>query len=78
MTKVAVIGLGYIGLPTSIILAKNGFDVLGVDISSEVIETLKLGKAHIVEPGLEKSLSQNKIVLSISKQYLCFLIYQAL
>ncbi|MDB2318946.1 UDP-N-acetyl-D-mannosamine dehydrogenase [Gammaproteobacteria bacterium] len=58
MTKVAVIGLGYIGLPTSIILAKNGFDVLGVDISSEVIETLKLGKAHIVEPGLEKSLSQ--------------------
>jgi len=57
LTKIAVIGLGYIGLPTATILAEKGFDVLGVDISPDVITTLKRGESHIVEPDLEESLS---------------------
>lgn len=45
-------GLGYIGLPTAIIAADNGIDVIGVDINPHVVETINKGQIHIVEPGL--------------------------
>jgi len=46
-------GLGYIGLPTSSMLATHGFQVLGVDVNHQVLETLKNGEVHIHEPGLK-------------------------
>lgn len=46
-------GLGYIGLPTAIIAAKNGVNVTGVDINPKVVEIINRGEIHIVEPGLE-------------------------
>ena len=49
-----VIGLGYIGLPTASILANHGHNVLGIDINQKIIETLKKGEVHIVEPGLKE------------------------
>ena len=55
MTKIAVIGLGYIGLPTATIFASRGFEVLGVDVSEAVVSTLKEGRIHIVEPDLDVS-----------------------
>ena len=57
MIKIAVIGLGYIGLPTATVLALRGFDVLGVDISQQVVDTLKQGEIHIVEPDLDVSVA---------------------
>lgn len=45
-------GMGYIGLPTAIIAAKNGVSVIGVDINPQVVETINQGEIHIVEPGL--------------------------
>jgi UDP-N-acetyl-D-mannosaminuronic acid dehydrogenase len=45
-------GLGYIGLPTAIIAADNGIEVIGVDINPQVVETINKGQIHIVEPGL--------------------------
>ena len=53
MSKVAVIGLGYIGLPTAAILAVRGHEVLGVDVSENVVKTLNDGRIHIVEPDLD-------------------------
>ena len=50
--KLCVVGLGYIGLPTASVLATRGFDVLGVDISPEIVATINSGNIHIVEPGL--------------------------
>jgi len=50
--KACFIGLGYIGLPTAIIAAENGIEVVGVDVNPKVIETINRGKIHIVEPGL--------------------------
>lgn len=47
-------GLGYIGLPTAIIAAKNGVKIFGVDINASVVETINQGKIHIVEPGLQE------------------------
>lgn len=54
MTKVVTIGLGYIGLPTSALIAKNGINVHGVDLNQEVVDTINAGKIHIVEPSLEE------------------------
>ena len=52
-SKVSVLGLGYIGLPTASILAVNGFWVVGIDINTEAVEAINNGNAHIYEPGLE-------------------------
>jgi UDP-N-acetyl-D-mannosaminuronic acid dehydrogenase len=51
--KIAVIGLGYIGLPTASILATKGYQVLGVDVNPKTVETINAGKIHIVEPDLD-------------------------
>ena len=51
-------GLGYIGLPTAIIAAKHGVEVVGVDINEAVVKMTNNGKLHIVEPGLEEMLQE--------------------
>ena len=51
--EVVTIGLGYIGLPTSALIASHGTNVLGVDINQSVVETINKGKIHIVEPDLD-------------------------
>jgi len=52
-TKVAVIGLGYIGLPTAALIARSGMKVLGVDVSAHVVETVNSGRIHIEEVDLD-------------------------
>jgi UDP-N-acetyl-D-mannosaminuronic acid dehydrogenase len=54
MRKVCVLGMGYIGMPTACMLANNGYEVLGVEINSEIINKLSSGQIHIEEPDLEK------------------------
>ncbi len=49
-------GLGYIGLPTAIIAAKHGVNVIGVDINPSVVEQTNAGHLHIIEPGMEDML----------------------
>lgn len=56
--KLTTIGLGYIGLPTSIMFAKHGVDVLGVDIKQEAVDMLNGGTIHIEEPGLQEALEE--------------------
>lgn len=55
--KVVTIGLGYIGLPTSALIAENKIPVHGVDISQHVVDTINAGKIHIVEPDLDKAVA---------------------
>lgn len=50
---VAVIGLGYIGLPTAAIIARSGCKVLGVDVSEKVVDTINRGEIHIEEVDLD-------------------------
>ena len=52
-SKVSVIGLGYIGLPTAAVLASVGHDVVGVDVSQSVVDVVNRGEVHIVEPDLD-------------------------
>ena len=62
-------GLGYIGLPTAIIAAQHGIDVVGVDINPKVVDTVNQGRIHIVEPGLQELcrqvVSQGKLKASL-------------
>ncbi|MBK3518006.1 UDP-N-acetyl-D-mannosamine dehydrogenase [Carboxylicivirga marina] len=61
MTKnitVTTVGLGYIGLPTSALVASNGIRVNGMDVNPKVVETINQGKIHIVEPELESYVSK--------------------
>jgi len=50
--RLAVIGLGYVGLPTAAIFAGRGLDVLGVDTNPDVVARINRGEAHVVEPDL--------------------------
>lgn len=53
LRNVAVIGLGYVGLPTAATFARSGLEVLGVDISEEVVRTINDGRIHIYERDLD-------------------------
>jgi len=53
VNKICVLGLGYIGLPTASILATNGFQVIGVDVDSKIVDVINKGQIHINEPGLK-------------------------
>ncbi len=56
MARVCVIGLGYIGLPTAVILAKAGHKILGIDINEKVVSNVNNGVSHFSEPNLDRAL----------------------
>ena len=50
-TKICVMGLGYIGLPTAALLANKGFEVEGVDINKSIVETINaVSYTHLTLP----------------------------
>lgn len=52
-----VIGLGYIGLPTALMLASHGVEVVGTDYNNELVDTLNAGKTTFKEDGLDELFS---------------------
>ena len=54
--KIAIIGLGYVGLVTAAVLASQGNEVIGIDIDKKKIESLLHGEIPIFEPGLEEKI----------------------
>jgi len=53
-----VIGLGYIGLPTALILAKSGKQVVGTDVKSDIVDRLREKKVTFEEPGMAELLEK--------------------
>ena len=51
--RVAMVGLGYIGLPTAALMASRGLEVIGVDVNQSTVDTINAGNVHIVEPDLD-------------------------
>lgn len=51
---VNVIGLGYIGLPTALMLASHGVEVVGTDYNEKLVDTLRAGHTTFKEKGLEE------------------------
>lgn len=68
MIEVVTIGLGYIGLPTSALMASKGIKVHGVDINQDIVDTINKGEIHIVEPELDiavkKAVDEGNLVAS--------------
>jgi UDP-N-acetyl-D-mannosaminuronic acid dehydrogenase len=66
--KVAVIGLGYIGLPTAAVIASRGMQVIGIDTNEEIVKTVASGAIHIAEPDLDglvqKVISNGSLVVT--------------
>jgi UDP-N-acetyl-D-glucosamine dehydrogenase len=61
MSKIAVIGLGYVGLPLALLADKQGFEVLGLDSSSSKIDLLKSNKSPIDGADIPTRLTNSKI-----------------
>ena len=55
--EISVVGLGYIGLPTAVVLAQAGHLVKGYDVNPSVRESLSEGRIHIVENHLQEAFS---------------------
>jgi UDP-N-acetyl-D-mannosaminuronic acid dehydrogenase len=51
--KIAIVGLGYIGLPTAAVLASVGHEVVGIEVSQSIVDVVNRGEVHIVEPDLD-------------------------
>lgn len=51
---VNVIGLGYIGLPTALMMASHGVEIIGTDYNAELVATLNAGKTTFKEDGLDE------------------------
>ncbi|OZU88238.1 UDP-N-acetyl-D-mannosamine dehydrogenase [Virgibacillus indicus] len=69
-SKLCVVGLGYIGLPTAAVFAENEWQVTGVDVNSLAVEELNKGKVIIEENGLDelvkKVVKEKKFVAKMS------------
>ena len=68
---IAVIGLGYVGLPTAVIFAKAGLKVIGVDVNPQTVQSINSGRPPINEPGLQKLLKEalNTKLLTATTDY---------
>lgn len=53
ISKICIVGLGYIGLPTGAVIASRKRKVVGLDVNQEVVDTINQGAIHIVEPDLD-------------------------
>ena len=58
-SKIGVVGLGYVGLTLTAVLAERGFRVCGVDADPGVLASLNRGRVHLYEPGVERILAEH-------------------
>jgi nucleotide sugar dehydrogenase len=64
---VAVLGLGYVGLPTALALREAGFPVIGVDISNRRLRDIRAGRVDLLDrdrPRLDQSLASGHLALT--------------
>ena len=68
---VAVIGLGYVGLPLACLCSKKGLITFGFDVNEKIIDRLSKGKGHIKDDSIERLLEEAKD----SKKFYLLLLY---
>ena len=67
--KIAVIGLGYVGLPTALAFYGAGFSVTGIDVSKRVVELLRNGKSPLIDASEELEIPINDGRWKISEDF---------
>lgn len=66
---IGVVGLGYVGLVTAVVLASQGNKVVGIDTSDDKISSLNSGQLLFYEPGLKERFEEAKSMLKFSGDY---------
>ena len=56
--KISIFGLGYVGAVTAACFARDGHEVIGVDVSPEKVALVNAGRSPVVEPGLDELLAE--------------------
>ncbi|XAF01703.1 UDP-glucose/GDP-mannose dehydrogenase family protein [Sulfolobus tengchongensis] len=67
--KIGIVGLGYVGLVTTAVLADQGHYIVGVDIDENKVKGLSCNRIPIYEPGLEELISRNRERLYFTNKY---------
>jgi len=69
MQTISIVGLGKLGSPFLATCASRGFNVIGLDVNSHVVDLLNQGKAPVDEPGLTQLISKNRKNLKATSDY---------
>lgn len=56
--RIAVLGTGYVGLPTAALFADSGFHVTAIDVNTKIVEKVSNGHSPIDEPGLQNLIAR--------------------
>ena len=56
--KICIVGVGYVGLPNSVLFAKKGYNVIAADINPRIVELTNQGKSHINDSVLNKEVPE--------------------
>ncbi len=68
MTKVCILGMGFVGLTLGAVLAEHQHEIIGVDTNEAIVEKLRKNKSHFHEEGLDELLEKNKERISFYKE----------
>ncbi|MCX5831444.1 MAG: nucleotide sugar dehydrogenase [Deltaproteobacteria bacterium] len=66
--KIIVVGTGYVGLPAALLLARAGYDVVGVDINENIVQAINDGILHIKETDLQKIMDAPQVRQNLHAQ----------
>lgn len=69
MKPINIIGLGYIGLPTALVMSDSGLEIVGSDCNNDLIFKLNLGALESPEPGLEELYLRNRTRILFQTEY---------
>lgn len=66
--KIVVVGTGYVGLPLAIMLARAGYEVIGVDIEENVVDAINTGVLHIAEEEVKRIFQEPSVRKNLRAQ----------
>ena len=66
LTKIAVIGLGYVGLPLAALCAKQGYKTTGLDTNEDIVSKLTVGQCHIRDEAVELLIKEAQATKKLS------------
>lgn len=66
--KIVVMGTGYVGLPLAVMLARSGYEVIGVDIEENVVNAINEGVLHVAEEDIKRIFQEPEVRKNLRAQ----------